>query len=320
MSPISLLPPQEEVFYSSHRLLWLLWRRQLGKSHTFANKALSRMMSRKNHSIFVLNASLLMGQENILKEATVWASVLDWARATHAGLDVRETTFKTVEHRDKTVTISETKSTKLPDKLDPKDLVGIFESSKLEARIWHDRTNYSRTRVVAPNPLTARGFTGDVFGDEVAFWPEFELVMDAVEPIITRNPEFVMWMATTPSADESHPTFDLLMPRLDFTANARGNWYETEDGTPVHRCDSRDSDLCGVPAGYGRDKQPLKTAEAREQARNKKNYDRNYLLKFVSGGQSAIARHQLIGAQTSESAPCGMALDFGALDDLDDAT
>lgn len=282
---IKFLPPQEEIFKSQFRILFMLWRRQFGKSFTIGSKAMSRMMTRRNHSVFVVSASILMGQENIRKEVEVWNILLDSFR-------------KTCEENG-------LKLTSNTDGLGLDDVAEMFESSKLETRIWHSNTNYSRTRVVAPNPMTARGFTGDVFGDEIGFWPDFEGVFDAIEPIISRNPEFLMWMATTPPKDDTHPVYDLLDPgEIKFPVNARGNWFETEAGYPVHRLDGYDAEVAGLPIFHPRTGAALTVAEARELALNKINFDRNYLLKFTASGSSAIPRHLITAAQAKGARGC----------------
>lgn len=289
-SAIQFLPPQQEVFWAQFRIFFMLWRRQLGKSFVLGAKALSRMMQRRGHSVFFVSASIALGQENIRKEAEVWQHLLEYFRqvADQGGL----------------------RMTSNADALDLDAVSELFEASKLEARIWHDRTSYSRTKVVAPNPATARGYTGDVFGDEFAFWPEFEGVWDAVEPIISRNPEFLMLCATTPSKDDTHPTFELLDPGATvFPVNPRGNWYETESGYPVHRVDAYDAEAAGLPL-YDRDSgAPITLEHARAAALNKAAFDRNYLLKFLSGGSAAIARHLLHAAQEKGAAE-GLGLDL----------
>jgi hypothetical protein len=275
---IKFLPPQEEIFWCKLRILFMLWRRQLGKSFTIGGKAMSRMMTMPNHSVFVVSASILMGQENILKEVAVWNILLDHYR-------------KIAEKNGQQLTFN-------GDGLGLDDLAELFEASKLETRIWHSRTSYSRTRVVAPNPQTARGFSGDVFGDEIGFWPDFDGVFDAVEPIISRNPLWLMWMATTPPKDDTHTVYDLLDPgQQKFTPNARGNWFETESGYPVHRVDSYDAELAGVPMFHPRSGVPVSVDEARALALNKVNFDRNYKLAFTTSGGSAIPIHLIRQAQ-----------------------
>ena len=233
----------------------------------------------------MVSASILMGQENILKEVAVFNILLDHYRkiAAAKGLNL----------------------TSNIDGLGVDDIAGIFEASKLETRIWHSNTVYSRTRVVAPNPQTARGFSGDVFGDEIGFWPDFDGVFDAVEPIISRNPNWLMWMATTPPKDDTHTVYDLLDPgQVNFTPNARGNWFETESGYPVHRLDCYDGELAGLPMFHPRTGEPVSVDEARSLALNKVNFDRNYKLAFTASGGSAIPVHLIRQAQARGAGQC----------------
>ena len=128
-----------------------------------------------------------------------------------------------------------------------------------------------------------------MFGDEVGFWPDFRAVLDAVEPIISRNPDFLMWMFTTPPEDDKHFTYDFLNPGpLEFTPNAQGNFYKTEAGYPVHRVDIFDSELAGLSLFDPLSGKPVAFEEYRAHAMDKASADRNYALKFVQGGQSAV--------------------------------
>ncbi|MBB5037097.1 terminase large subunit domain-containing protein [Prosthecobacter dejongeii] len=286
---IKFTPPQEEVFWSTHRMLWMLWRRQLGKSFLFGGKALDRCMERADHMACFVSGSILMGGELIEKEAILWRKLIDAQRiaARAAGLHLTS-----IADDDKGNT------------LDVDAIADLFQHAKLECTIWHSQTSYSRTRVLSPNPATARGFSGDVLGDEVCFWPDFKATMDAIEPIISRRPDWIMWLASSPPADDTHPTFEILQPQRDaWPANARGNWYQTntEDGTegfPVHRCDANDGILANVPL-YS-----LKTAgkkltieEAMSEAIDKESFRRNYLLQFIAGGSAALGLQDLIAAQ-----------------------
>lgn len=275
---IKFLPPQEEVFWAKMRIFFMLWRRQLGKSFTLGAKAMDRMMENKNHSVYFVSASILMGQENILKEIAIWNILLDAFRAS-------------AESRGQKLTSN-------IDGLNVDDVAEVFEASKLEVKLWHSRTTYSRSRVIAPNPMTARGFSGDVFGDEIGFWPDFEGVWDAVEPIMSRNPKWMMILATTPPSDDTHPSHEILNPGTrEFEMNPRGNWFETESGYPIHRVDAYDAEAAGLPLFHPRSGEAVSIDEARNLALNKMAFDRNYLLKFLASGSAAISRHLLINAQ-----------------------
>lgn len=282
---INFLPAQAEVFWAQLRIFFMLWRRQYGKSFTLGAKAMDRMMSRKNHSVYFVSASILMGQENIMKEIAIWNILLDAYR-------------KAAESKGQKLTTN-------IDGLKIDDVAEIFEASKLEVKIWWNRSTYSRSRVIAPNPMTARGFSGDVFGDEIGFWPDFEGVWDAVEPIISRNKDWMMILATTPPSDDTHPTHELLNTGTQkFPVSPQGNWFETEAGFPVHRCDAFDAEAAGLPLYHPRTGEPVSVEEARTLALNKTAFDRNYLLKFITSGSAAIARHLLTTAQLAGSDSC----------------
>ena len=285
---IQFSPAQEEVFWSKHRMLWMLWRRQFGKSFLFGSKAVDRCMQLPDHMVCFVSGSILMGGEMIEKEAMVWRKLIDAQRLAAAAAGKRLTT-----NAD-----DETGKT-----LDLDAIADLFEHAKLECTIWHSRTSYSRTRVLSPNPQTARGFSGDVLGDEVCFWPDFRATMDAIEPIISRNPGWIMWLASSPPADDSHPTYEILLPQREtWNANARGNWYttNTEDGSegyPVHRVDAHDSLLAGVPLFSLKTGNPISIETAFSEAIDKEAFRRNYLLQFISGGASALGLQDLIAAQ-----------------------
>ena len=156
-----------------------------------------------------------------------------------------------------------------------------------------------------PNPDTARGWTGDVFGDEIGFWPDFKGVWDAVEPIISRNPEFLFWLFSTPPADDTHYTYDLLNPGLrTFEPNAAGNWYKTEQGYPVHRVDALDAELAGLPLYDPLSGKVVPYEEFRAHSLDRASVDRNYGLKFIQGGTAAIPLGWLNRAQNMGLGHC----------------
>jgi hypothetical protein len=294
---INLLPFQQEVFWQTYRLLFMVWRRQAGKSHLFGSKAMSRCIKLRDHLVCYVSGSLLMGQEIVIKEAKLWAVLIDAYRkvARMSGGQLRTSA-------DVGGMAIPTDGDKEGSLLDFDALCDLFENSKLECRIWHDNTSYSRTRVLSPNPDTARGFSGDILGDEIGFWPDFKATWDAIEPIISRNPAWLMWLATTPPADDTHPTYELLMPDQEsFEVNPRGNWYKTQSnngtGFPVHRVDAYDAEAAGLPLFSLQDGVPTSVGEARLQAVDRESFDRNYLLKFIAGGAAALNLTDILKAQ-----------------------
>lgn len=272
---ISLLDPQKEMFGVTFRICYFVWRRQGGKSHGIASKALERMTEKPGRSCHFVSASINVGKELIEKEATIWHKALEQYHAVQAqiGKELGGNAFDSGNHQ----------------LLDVDALADLIERQTLQIKLYHSRTSYSRTKIIAPNPDTARGWTGDVFGDEIGFWPDFRAVWDAVEPIISRNPDYLMWMFTTPPEDDTHYTYDLLDPGARvFVPNSRGNWYKTEAGYPVHRADVYDFELAGLPMYSPLTGKPVDFATYRSQAQDKSAADRNYALMFVQGGASAV--------------------------------
>lgn len=288
---INLLSFQDAAFWVVFRICFFLWRRQAGKSYTIASKAIGRMLEKAGRSCFFVSASIATGKEIVEKEATIWHDALAALKACQdklgkqLGGNVIDTGTKELLNVD--------------------DLAELMDKQAAQVRIYHTRTAYSRTKILAPNPDTARGWTGDVYGDEIGFWPDFKAVWDAVEPIISRNPDFLFWLFSTPPADDTHYTYDLLNPGLrEFTPCAAGNWYKTEQGYPVHRVDALDAELAGLPLYDPLSGKVVPYEEFRAHSMDRSSVDRNYGLKFIQGGTAAIPLGWLNRAQNMGLGHC----------------
>jgi hypothetical protein len=290
---INFLAYQQAVFWCECRYFLLLWRRQAGKSFTLACKALDRMMARPSHLCVFVSASIALGSEFVLKEALVWQDVLGKYRTM-------------IERNGGELSVHEAgKETRLSPDLDIDALGDLFEHSKLETRIWHDRTTYSRSRVVAPNPATAVGWTGDIFMDEVGRIPELKAVCEAVGPIMSRRPEFIWWQSTTPPPDDSHYSFELFFPpEMEFPVNGAGNWYLSKTGVDVHRADAWDVHAAGQPLYDLKTGLAQTPEESRAAAFDKAGWDRNFALKFLQGGSSVVGFGSLARARARGHGQC----------------
>ena len=276
---ISFRPPQEEAFFSTLGILFLVWRRQFGKSFTLASIALDWMMETEGRLVTFISAALVLGQENIRKEAEVWRSVTKQLREL-----ARERGFK----------LTTTADSGGGELLDVDAVADMFEHQKLETRLYWDNANYSRSRVIAPNPDTAVGWTGHLILDEVGRMPNFRDMWEAAEPFVASNPGLRIRGATTPPPDDAHYSYELLAPEQDeFRVNVRGNFYESMSGMPVHRVDANDAYACGVPIFDLKTREPLTPDEARVRALDKDAFDRNFLCKFLRGGVSALSLDEL---------------------------
>jgi hypothetical protein len=267
---IQFRPYQREAFWSDLGLTFLLWRRQSGKSRTLGAKGLRRMMQIRGLSIFFVSAAIRLGMENIRKESELWMEML--------------AAFKKAASDSKMLLDTNAEG------LDLDAVCDLFEHQKLETKLWHDQTSYSRSIVIAPNPDTAVGWTGDVVMDEVGRMPEFKEVMEAVGPIMSGSPQFVWTMASTPPPDDAHYSWELLVPpRDEFPVNPNGNWYRSQADIDVHRVDAWDAYAAGVPLYDRRTREPISPDEDRARAFDKAAWDRNYGLRFLSGGTAAVS-------------------------------
>lgn len=278
---------QEEVFGSVAGLLAMIWRRQSGKSYQLGNIGLDWMMESVCLVVFA-SAALRLGVENIYKEAQIWTSVVAKLKER-----AREDGFKLTTSAD-------------DDKgrtLDVDAVADLFEHQKLETKLWHSNSTYSRSIVVAPNPDTAVGWTGHVILDEVGRMPEFRDVFEAMEPIVSSGKNYRVRMATTPPPDDSHYSYELLAPPAEmdgnFPVNPRGNWYTSRAGILVHRVDAWDGAAAGVQLYDLKTREPLTPEEHRARSVDKQAWDRNYGCRFIKGGMAALSLSALYHSQAA---------------------
>jgi len=288
---IQLRPYAQEPFWEDDLgIMFWIWRRQAGKSFTAAAKALRRMMVIRGLLSVFCSASVNLGVEFVRKEAQIWALILDTYRrlATAQGLEL---TCSADDDRGRL--------------LDIDAIADLFEHQKLETKIWHDRTTYSRSIVVAPNPDTAVGWTGDIWFDEFGRMPEFKDLLEAVLPFMSSNPQFRMLGITTPPPDDNHYSWELtLPPEQEFNTNPKGNWYRSKAGFMCHRVDAWDAHAAGVMMYDDQTRKPITPEEHRARSFDKSAWDRNFALAFITGGQAAIGLRPLQLAMLAGAGQC----------------
>lgn len=279
---IKLRTYAEDPFWDDQTgIQFWLWRRQAGKSFTAACKALRRMMMVPGLSSFFVSASVALAAEFIRKEAEVWQKVLAAYRLACEAQKQELHTYATENGRALEF-----------DANDLDTLSEVFEAQKLETRIYHSNTTYSRSRVIAPNPSTAVGWTGDIWLDEVSRMPELKDVLEAVLPFMSSNPQFRLLAITTPAPDDKHYSWELFAPKPgeeEYTPNARGNYYTSQAGIRVHRVDAWDAQLAGVKLYDDTTRAIVTPEEHRAAAYDKTAWDRNYALKWIKGGSAALS-------------------------------
>jgi hypothetical protein len=277
-----------------YRLIAFLARRQYGKTTTFARIALKKMMKTKRHTVIFGSAKINLSREIVRAEAFIIQSAIQSAATGNASLQPGHT-----NQQESALRIFDATTGKAPDKtLSTDDFAELFEAQRLEFRYYHDRTNYSRTKVVALTP-DAVGETGDLMCDEIGRVRNWREVWEAVSPIIASNPAFRLTLATTIPPDDTHFSYEQLVPPVgtEFKPNHEGNLYESEMGIMVHRVDAWDAYLDGLPIYDMKTGEPLDPDESRRREHDKDAWDRNYGLRFIVGGSSACGLMQLEVAQ-----------------------
>jgi hypothetical protein len=267
------------------RTVIALWRRQAGKTTTLALLNLREMARYPGRLTIFASASLLVGGEIIHKQARLFRDIIGQFRVASAARITAETDGR-------------------HDLLGEDDdaLASALESRRLCVKLWHDRTTCSRMQIVAPNPATARGFTGSVVLDEIGWIHDFRDVWeDAMEPILSSDPTFTCLMATTPPADDTHYSYEMLVPApgTEFGVNPMGNWYISAAGLPVHRVDAWDGAAAGADFFSKKTGFRCSPEEHRAESTDRESWDRNYALRMTAGGTAAVSRLTMERAQSA---------------------
>lgn len=251
---------QRPVFEDNETgILVLHWSRQIGKSFTLAAWAVYRLLSRPGRLVTVLSNSKDNGTEFALKCAEVCRK---FEKAKKKVIE---------EHNWKDL------STSL-----------AYEDMRFEITIKvkvRGEIKIGRIKVLAANPRTARGFSGDLILDEFAFHEDSAAIWDAAEPILSSNPDFLC--------------------RIASTGNGTSNMFyrmATEGLYKVSRVRRSDAWRMGVKIYDAKTRKPITPEEARAQALDKASYDQNYECAFASETGSLLTNN-LINAAVDPDAP-----------------
>lgn len=237
---------QKPVFLDNETgVLVLHWSRQIGKSFTLAAWAVDRLLTRPGRLVTVLSNSKDNGAEFALKCCEV-LRLLGVAKEA-VGLSM---TDETVDYQD------------------------MHHEVKVTVK---GRTG--RIKVLAANPRTARGFSGDLILDEFAFHEDSAAIWEAAEPILSSNPDFLCRVAST--------------------GNGTANMFyrmATEGFFKVSKVRRSDAWRMGVKIYDARTRKPITPDEAREQALDKAAYDQNYECAFASESGSLLTWNMINAA------------------------
>lgn len=250
---VSLRPYQKPVFMDRETGVQVLhWSRQIGKSYTLAAWAVDRLLSRPGRLVTILSNSRDNGAELNMKVAEVCQKL-----------------GQAFEQDDKSIDLR-------------------YENMNMETRISVNG-RIGRIKVLAANPRTARGFSGDLILDEFAFHENSQKIWEAAEPILSSNPDFLC--------------------RIASTGNGRYNMFyqmATCGQFPVSRVTRTDAWKLGVKIYHPVNRKPITPDEARAMAMDKAAYDQNYECIFADEN-AALLTWDLINA--AEDGGCGVVCD-----------
>jgi phage FluMu gp28-like protein len=294
---IALRPYQQAIFDDrSSGILILHWSRQIGKSFTLAAWAVDRLLSRPGRLVTVLSNSRENGAEFVAKCAEV--------------CHLNGTEYESVDKSQ-----------------------GVrFQNMRMEVRI-RAHGKVGRIKVLAANPRTARGFSGDLILDEFAFHEDSAAIWEAAEPILASNPDFLCRMAST--GNGRHNLF-YRMTCGQARGAGREAYREEEDqrgvlpdghqsaatgeesasshcddrsaqrsdptnGFPVSRITRTQAHGMGVKIYDSNTRESISPEQARAQALDKRAYDQNYECTFADENLTLLS-HELITSAERDDA------------------
>lgn len=273
------------------RALVLFWARQCRKSTTLGDIAFDVMSREPGKHVIAASASLLTGSELISKALS---STEQAAMVTREAAAIQATLEESVKGTKGAMALkcANSETGKVYETMGPDDFRDLYRSSRLELRLYHDRTAYSRLLVIAPNPATARGWTGCVIRDEAGFTSaamERDLQV-AVKPITDTDPNFKLIYASNLPRDDRHPFFEMTLPEpgTEFPASDAGHFYRGQNGLLVHRVALADAYAAGHVLYDSREGKPMTYEAFCADPANRLGLDESYRLVHRFGGASAI--------------------------------
>lgn len=260
---VNLRDYQDRVFHSQTGILVLHWSRQIGKSYTLAVWAVQRLLSRPGRLVTVLSNSRDNGAEFIRKCGEI--------------------------------------STLLGAAYEEQDLSAgdLIEHMRIECRI-QSGGRWGRIKVLAANPRTARGFSGDLILDEFAFHEDSEAIWDASEPIISSNADFQCRIASTGNG-RFNKFYQLAAIRAGADLDADG-FALSQGGCKVSRVRRSEACAAGVRIFDPATREEITPGQARARALDKRSYDQNYECSFHEENM-ALLTLELIAAAECDQAP-----------------
>jgi len=292
------------------RQLGLDWSRRARKSTTLGDLAFDELSKEPGRMVVGASASLLLGRELVSMSLTAIEQsgmVMQEAAAVRAAFE------SGAAEKGLDFKIADASRDKILAGLTPDDFANLYQSRKMELRLYFDKTHYSREQVVAPNPQTMRGWRGKVLFDEFGYIPkaQAEELRVAADPMMRDTPDLAMIYACNLPLDDRHPWFEMTLPKEitaateedQFPPDANGHFYIGQQGILIHRVALKDAYAAGhlLYDDYG---QPMNYEQCRKFPQMRGGWDISYALNHKPGGASVIDLIALVTAQRRGSGQC----------------
>lgn len=277
-SLIRFRPYQHPVFLDRQSgILILHWSRQIGKSFTLATWGVDRLLTQLQRYdtwlITVLSNSRDNGAEFVLKCADV---------CNKLGIAMEK---QAKEIGDAAVYVAEDHSPDIK-----------YDNMRMEVRITVGN-RVGRIKVLAANPRTARGFSGDLILDEFAFHEDSNAIWEAAEPILSSNPEFLCRISST-----GNGKYNMFYRMASGPGLNDGTPFISSAGFKVCRVTRTEAWKQGVKVYDPNTRQPITPDQARAKALDKRAYDQNYECLF-NDENMALLTQELISAAERDGIP-----------------
>ena len=175
-----------------------------------------------------------------------------------------------------------------------------YDNMRMEIRITrtvNGKEHIGRIKVLAANPRTARGFSGDLILDEFAFHEDSNAIWEAAEPILSSNSEFLCRIAST--GNGKHNMFYRM---ANGVGPNDGTVFVSAAGFKVCRVTRSEAWKMGVKVYDPNTRKPITPGEARAKALDKRAYDQNYECMF-NDENMCLLTHELIQQAEREGIP-----------------
>ncbi len=153
-----------------------------------------------------------------------------------------------------------------------------------------------RIKVLAANPRTARGFSGDLILDEFAFHENSHAIWEAAEPILAANAEYLCRIASTGNGHHN-----LFYRMAGGPGPNDGTIFTSPAGFAVSRLTRSEAHKMNVPIYDPNTRQAITPTEARAKALDKRAYDQNYECLFNDENMCLLTHELILGAERPQS-------------------